>query len=333
MSSVGNSAYWSATAAEYGVAAPKTLPPVHLEVPAPRMLGAPDVEEWLTQQLDGSHAEWPPPDPSNVYVIFYPATTTLSFPFGTGESCVTFGGYHMELTLPSGMVVQYAAVIRCDQLPPSVAAGSPLGLDSVTAIASHELLEVMTDPHPVTNPAYLKANDWDWSRAGEEVGDLCVAATAPAQRYTRPDDVGYLVQRTWSNRAALAGKHPCVPAPAGEAYFNSVPIQDEYTSIPNKTMEKARAVRIAVGQSKTIDVELFGDATKPWNVEAIDGWGELGDPRLMFTWDRSSGSSGDKLHLTIRVLAPAPKDSGYYPFRLRSTLGSVTNVWYGMVVN
>jgi hypothetical protein len=139
------------------------------------------------------------------------------------------------------------------------------------------------------------------------------------------------VQRTWSNKAALAGHDPCVPAPAGRAYFNTSPVLADPISLGGGSLT-TRGVIVPGGQSKTIELDLFSDAATsgPWAVSAID-WNTLtgGSPQLGFALDRTSGSNGDKLHLTITSLSAT---SSYTPatFVVVSTLGSTQHLWVGL---
>jgi hypothetical protein len=331
VSSIAGSSYWAAAVGEYGVGATSVGTPVHLSESAPVTISTSDVDTWLQSRLDGTHSEWGTPDANTLYVLFYPATTTVTS--AEGDSCQLFGGYHLETVLPSGLTVPYAVVVRCDSTP----AGLPNGLDGQTAYGSHELAEAATDPHPLTHPAYLKEDDWAWGFAGEEVGDLCIAAVSPALRYVTPPDVGSLVQRLWSNHAALAGHNPCVPASSGDVYFNSVPMLDDYVQVPGKSPgTTTRAVQIPVGGTKTIEVKLFSDGPTDgaWAVSAIDFWAQppVSAPTLALAFDKNVGKNGDVLHLTITVTNPAPKNSEYMPFILESTLGDRVTAWYGMVV-
>ena len=89
---------------------------------------------------------------------------------------------------------------------------------------------------------------------GGEVGDLC--AQEPGA-FTQFPELAYTVQRTWSNAAAMASHDPCVPALANEVYFNAVPELNDTITIGG--MFTMLGVQIPVGQTKTIDLDLFSD--------------------------------------------------------------------------
>jgi hypothetical protein len=337
MNTIGHSRYWQSIGAEYGIGPATVGGPIHLQDSAPTAIEMIDVDAWVQSRFDGTHPEWGAPDPATIYTIFYPSGTSVTSIINGVASCVQMEGYHIESRLANGTIVSYAVVVRCDSLPDN-SSGLPLGLDEVTSAASHELIEAATDPHPISSPAYFQADDYAWSMAGQEVGDLCVGVTPPSELYTRPAEIGYLVQRTWSNAAARAGHDPCVPEGSNEAYFNSAPSLDELLPVIGRQPgDMAHGVQIPVGSSKTIDVKLFSDGptSGAWNVEAIDLAQKVaGDPQtLAFSFDRSSGMNGDVLKLTITVVAAPPKDGRYELFSLQSTLGDMKTVWYGMVEN
>src|SRR5262249_35150198 len=129
-----------------------------------------------------------------------------------------------------------------------------------------------------------------------------------------------LVQRIWSNQSALAGHDPCVPIPAGEVYFNAAPVlEDTFEGQVPGVSFKTKSVKIAAGQSRTIEVDLFSDAqpSAPWNVTAQEVPLFGNGPLLSFEWDQqtcataeqggcsTSGSNGDKRRLKISVAAGA----------------------------
>jgi hypothetical protein len=287
------------------------------------------------------------PDPGTIYTIFYPSTTSITLPnggpFGTATSCKTFGGYHSDfaLALTDGGPTQnfaYAVIPTCTGLD---------GLteqDSVTGAVSHEWAEAATDPYPATNSgadsAYSSVDYdhfiWELLGGGGEVGDMCVGELAP---FYKPTDVGFMAQRIWSNSFAKAGHDPCVPNIAGQTYFQSAPQLTEKITFNSPLLGgtlDTQGVTIPVGQSKTIEVDLFSDGptTGPWTVAAVDALaGQFGVPQtLSFKWDKTKGQNGDKLNLTVTVTAADNAFSGGHPFIITSTLGSLKNQWAGFVV-
>jgi hypothetical protein len=233
--------------------------------------------------------------------------------------------------LPNGKNVIYAVMPRCG-------GGQGMSaLDELTFSMSHELIEASTDPMDVTSPAYAMP-DQDhlaWMLMPlSEVGDMCSYRWAPL---LRPADVGYAVQRTWSNVAAKAGHDPCVPSVAGQPYFNAAPVLNEDVDISGAIglgSETTKGVKIPVGQTKTIDIVLFSDGkiAAPMSVSAMDA-AELNgtEKTLELTLDRSHGVNGEKLHLTIKALKEG--QYGGSEFVLLTTLGQTSNFWAGWVEN
>jgi hypothetical protein len=97
---------------------------------------------------------------------------------------------------------------------------------------------------------------------------------------------------------------------------------------------------IPVGSSKTVDVDLYSDAPTPgpWTVSAQDLTSTLADagPALSFSFDKTQGQNGDKIHLTINALSASPL--GVAPFQIVSELGApdaggARTTWVGVVGN
>src|SRR5262249_36586849 len=129
-----------------------------------------------------------------------------------------------------------------------------------------------------------------------EIGDLCSWEPQSFQRLVGT----YMVQRVWSNASAKAGHDPCVPT-LTDPYFNSVPMlnEDVFFELFKPPTIKIKGVRIPVGQTKVIDVQLFSDApTSDWNVTARLPSFVPAD-ELSFQWDAQTGNNGTILHLAI----------------------------------
>jgi hypothetical protein len=236
--------------------------------------------------------------------------------------------------IASGVRIPYITFPRCDAYP---------GLTDIESLGwtmSHEYVESTTDPFET---AYwnVDADHQAWSFLPNfvEMADICNYPFLLA----RPSDLGYTVQRVWSNEAAAASQDPCVPAPAGQVYFNSAPVLDDDVSIGSTASSTSitKGVHIPVGQTRTIELDLFsmGPTTGPWHVEATDWTTDpavcvsrsCGAPALQLALDRDSGSNGDKLHLTITVLHRGA--IGGSRFLLKSTLAGYTTFWVGYVGN
>jgi hypothetical protein len=188
-------------------------------------------------------------------------------------------------------------------------------VDAFFAAATHEIAEAMTDPYPgavLLPKAYdgVDADHYPWEVAlNNENGDLCQLDPGSFVRFP---DFPFTVQRTWSNAAAAAGHDPCAPALPEQPYFNAAPVLAEIVTVNGHT---TTGVKLGVGESKTIDVQLFSDApTDPWVVDAVDMVSapfspvlapsfSAGAPTLKLEWvGPNTGNNGDTLHLKIAVL-------------------------------
>ena len=316
--------YWKGAVSEYGVGA-LTQVAYHANEAAATSLADSDVRAWLTNKIQND-ATFPKPDASTIYTLFYPKGTTVTSLGGT--TCNEFQGYHDSYALDASTNVIYAIVPRC--APPPVQGVTDA--DQMTAEASHEVVEAATDPLPSVKPAYITvdANSHAWELlAGGEIGDLCGAY--PNVFYV-PTGFDHLMQRVWSNANAAAGHDPCQPD-APTPYFNSAPVFADTISIQDSgKLIKTQGVKIPVGQSVTIELDLYSDAptSGPWTVSVVDITSAFfgGQPALQFTLDQTTGQNGDKLNLTIKYLRPV---SGGAPFWIQNDLGSAQTFWLGAV--
>jgi hypothetical protein len=314
------STYWPAISTEYGMGAMTVTTPVQLTEDAPTTIDDTAIKTWLAGKM-GDPA-WPTADANTVYTIFYPTGTSITLQGDT--SCDTFGGYHDSFPLNNTTNIAYAVVPRCAKF------NGLVGIDATTGAASHELIEASTDPQPSQDAAYAQVDDnhiiFELINGGGEVGDMCVASQ---NAFFTPTDLGSMVQRIWSNANAKAGHNPCVPTD-GSPYFNAMPVMSTVTIQGLGTTE---GVTIPIGQSKTIEVDLFSDAaTSPWTVSATDLGGEQqGDTELTFAWDRTTGQNGEKLHVTITAVKAS--QYGAEAFAIDSILGTSHNFWVGLVGN
>ncbi len=321
------STYWTDTTSEYGVGKPTVLPTVVTTDAPPQTDDA--AQLWLANMTDGTHMGWPKPDANTLYAIFLPDNAVITIP-QYGQSCTSFGGYHYEATGKNNESIVYAVMPRCKSF------GQYKGLDALTGTTSHELVEAVTDPKAVSDPAFAVPDKdhyiWALVPLGE-VGDMC---TYEPQSFQRLLGGTYVVQRTWSNAAAKAGNDPCVPH-LTDPYFNSVPVLSENVTINfgQGGQAQTKGVKIPVGTSKTIEIDLFSDApTTDWTVQAEDVHSLFygGQPELTFTWDTQTGNNGNKLNLTITHEAKGQYNGS--EFILYSQKGlKVANLWFGFVSN
>ena len=317
MNKLGASAFWLPAVSEYGVGALSSAAPIQLKDDAPATIDDANIQTWLASKIDDGTL--PPPDANTIYAIYYPDGTTVTLG-SNGTSCQDFGAYHDNITYKAADVA-YAVVPRCSGFGSSV-------LDATTSAASHEFIEASTDPYPQTNTAYGQVDDahilWEYVLGGGETGDMCAQFSAS---YVKPTDLGFLVQRAWSNTAASAGHDPCQPADHSP-YFNSMPVLKDDISLGGQGTTKG--VHIPVGSTGTIEVDLFSDADTggPWTVSASD---TSGAGAITFSWDRTTGQNGEKLHLTINAVQKT--QYGAAGFIIKSKMNGRTTSWLGLVGN
>jgi hypothetical protein len=312
---IGLSTYWEATTSEYSVGPLSAGPSIARTDSPPASTTSVDIETWLGSQLDGTHAGWGTADPSTIYLLYYPGSTLVLL--GSRRSCKDLGGYHSEFTAGTQQI-PYAVVSECGTLA------------DATQTTAHELVEAVTDPFPATKPAWmtLDQNHVTWSMLwGGEAGDLCFPSSA------LPTLGAYPVVSTWSNASLAGGGPPCVPDDGPEPYFNSAPvIGDSCFPTVDQTYVKSPCMRVPVGQTKTIEVDLFsmGPTSAPWSVrtQALPQLDGTPPPNLGFSWDATKGSNGDVLHLSVTANA-----AGGGLFAIFSRLGKQQYFWYVYVDN
>jgi len=178
---------------------------------------------------------------------------------------------------------------------------------------------------------------------GGEIGDMCAQTLNSFTHF--PDLPAYLVQRCWSNKTALTGGDPCVPIPTGDVYFNTIPVMPDILQVTGRGADggtstiPTKGVQIAVGASKTIELDLFSNVptTKDWTVTAYDTntLAQVTPQLLQFSFDKSSGKNGDKIHMTIKVLSDGGRSTE--AFMISSMMGSSETspqyIWAGVVGN
>jgi hypothetical protein len=296
---------------------------------APATIDDTGIQTWLLDKLTNpsdAGPTWPANDANTVYVLHYPASTTITLQ--NSSSCQAFGGYHSNATLPDNTDVAYAVIPRCTNFPPL------MGIDAITGTESHELAEAATDPYPQTQPAYAQVDDahfyWERVLGGGEVGDMCAQFPGVWNKWP---SISYTVQSIWSNQNALAGHDPCQPS-AAPVYFNAAPVLPDTVTISTFGQSVVvKAVKIPVGMSRTIDVDLFSDGptSGPFTVAAKDTASAFGgaNPYLQLSLDRNTGVNGQILHLTIKVLQAGKHNTE--TFFMTSKLNGVENLWIGIV--
>lgn len=265
-----DSAYWPAVTAEYGVGRPTIAPSHATTVPVADVVTVDDTDDLLAQILTEDAAVLGPPRADTIYLLFYPATTRIAHEGGAFCDPDQPAGFHAEANV-DGLVVPFAVIPSCAMF---FNRRDLTGASALTPAVSHELVEAATDPFPDSAPAFVDTDPlhpmWGAALGGAEVADLC---ENEAPNLVTPSDIGFPVQRSWSNVAARGGGSPCAPVPPGEVYFNAVgrlPV-----TVPVNVNGQAvtiAALRAGVSEAARVTVDLHGGEGAPasWDVTALE---------------------------------------------------------------
>jgi len=316
------SAFWHATVAEYGIH--DGTSGGHIELPD--TVSGKDVTDTDIQNLllaNIASGALPAPDAQTLYVLYYPASTTILFGNGAALGCVDFLAYHSSFPFsldggPSSSELVYATVARCSFSTPADTAMY------LTVGASHAIAEAVTNPHAFSAPGYMLVTNDAWLRSGgstqnNELGDLCGIYDVY--------DAGWAVQLLWSNAAASSSKPPCQPAPAGQIGFGAA-VRTTLDLIGGR--KSYGYVTLAPGQSKDVVVDVFSGAPLPNELSLYVGRPRPGTPRMMdvipggitASLSRATAHNGNGVVLTVTV--PTSTAVGDYPFAVRALLDDNT---------
>jgi hypothetical protein len=326
MSAWATTDYWKTVLADYGIDKPVVLPVAHVTDTLASTVDDSDIQTWLASQVDGTHAGFPAADADTLYALFYPPGVTVTYS-GLGSSCSAFHGYHGAAPLTSGGNAVYSVISRCASIPEDT---TLTGIQYVSAVTSHEVVEGLTDPFVMSTPAFALTDDdhvaWELYPGGE-VGDLCALV---GEAFYKPADFPYAVQRVWNNAAAASGHDPCIVQQPGHVYFNAAPVLTDDVRVRDNfgALKTTKGVKLAIGETKTIEVDLFSDAPMgAWTVGAIEPFAATPTAHhLTLAWDRTIGTNGDKLHLTITALSKDPQFNGEL-LMITSRLGNQRTFW------
>ncbi len=256
--------YRCGTGAHAGTAVIPDAPPSTVEYT--------DVE--ATIQAAIAAGQVPSPVADVLYVVYYPATTTVNAP-GLPGGCQTSGGYHFAFD--DGQTAwSFAAIPDCSAAEPQ---WTPI--ESIEEAASHELIEAVTDADPYHPAFWLDDPASPWFQMFGEVGDLCVTSVVR--------DGAFFATGAWSNSAAAAGKNPCQPAP----------------DAPYFTIGAPPSVTVDAGGTASFTGTAWSTASRaPWHVFTLGGWQDSFDP--MPHASATTVNNGDAITVTVQAPAGAP---------------------------
>ena len=201
----------------------------------------------------------PAADDDTIYAIVLPAGQSAD-----AGACVTFGASHSTAYTDVGQRISFTVNPIC-----TVPYLGLTGIGQITASLSHEIDESATD----ADGQEWAAQNWaasGWGAAAEgdayaETADMC--EFQPNAVYVDPQ-IGYLVQRIWSNASVAAGHDPCLPLLSSDpVYFIAEPYLPEGARVWQGNY--ARGLQLSPGQEVTVPVVLRADGqVGEWQLEA-----------------------------------------------------------------
>ena len=175
-------------------------------------------------------------------------------------------GYHDDVVI-DGRNTPYSVSLECTSQT----------LPQIEETAAHEAVEAATNPYPsaTSDLGYVHFDSdhlaWDlFTGYNDELADAC--ENWQTSYYQETGSFAYWVQRSWSNRAALLGHDPCVPAPSGPYHGMTLVPSEESTVTVNLAVIGAgkatsKGFPVTVGQPLTFHVGFFSDApTSAWTI-------------------------------------------------------------------
>jgi hypothetical protein len=151
------------------------------------------VQAELAAQISAGHLA--APNANTYYAVFFPKGKKISQ--GGSSSCVSGGfcAYHgtvvgSSATWTYGVHPDNSAGSGCDS-----GCGSSTAYHNMSSVASHEMIETVTDPDVGIATTYASPLAW-YNKTYGEIGDICNAKQGTV---VGTDGVTYTVQTEWSN--------------------------------------------------------------------------------------------------------------------------------------
>lgn len=198
--------------------------------------------------------------------------------YAPGTGCNINGG-HQALQYP-GVQAEFLILYDCS----ASTTVDPNQLATMESATSHELAESVTDDYDAWNEDDPLVN----IVGGGEIADMCIFFDTTTS--------GFTFERIYSNKAAAAGKNPCVPVPSNDKIYYNV-------TTPNRTQTVSKS-----SSSKTYTFPITGWSTAAraaWNIQALtQGGSSTFDPAA--TISASQINNGQKVTLSMTVPANTP---------------------------
>jgi len=227
------------------------------------------------------------------YAIFFPHGKKITL--GTSSSCVTGGfvAYHGTIANVGGHEIYYG-------VHPDVQTGSGCEgqgntgtvFGDVTAVASHELVEMMTDPEVGIATVVGPPLAW-YDATNGEIGDICNAIPGTT---TGSDGLTYSVQTEWSNAQGVC----TVGAPAHDFSLAATPA----TVLAGTSGTSSVTSTVVRGTAETVALTVTGLPT---------------GATAAFSPTSVTAGGGSTLTLSVGAAVAA----GSYPLTVKGTAPSV----------
>lgn len=149
----------------------------------------------------------PPASDNAIYMVNFPAGKTITDPSGAA-SCQVFCAYHGTFKIGS-QDVYYGVLPDMTGACASGCGDAPTIFANQTSVASHELIETVTDAEVGIATTLGPPLAW-YDSANGEIGDIC---NAQQGTFTGTDSVTYTVQKEWSNQQSACITTRSVTAP------------------------------------------------------------------------------------------------------------------------
>jgi MYXO-CTERM domain-containing protein len=170
---------------------------------APSITATSITNDQIIAELRGQIASGrlPKPDASTLYMVHFPAGMKISMPDGNGgtaSSCTQFCAYHNTASATSTIPEFYYGVIPNVTSDGCEFGCGPIGggFNNTTSVASHELVEAVTDAEvglAVNNAPPLAW--YDPQGQNGEIGDICNGSQGTVTSHGQ----SWTVQQEWSN--------------------------------------------------------------------------------------------------------------------------------------
>ncbi|MCU1278062.1 MAG: hemagglutinin protein, partial [bacterium] len=144
------------------------------------------VQTYLSGLIDG--AKVPAPDDDTIYMIFFPSPVAISLQGSNSCASGGFCAYHSSYT-HGGKKVRYSVMPDQTTGGCAMGCGPGTGFQNTTDVASHELIEAVTDPDG--GSGWYDTVDQNCG----EIGDICAVGAGETAMVA-----GYAVQKEWSNK-------------------------------------------------------------------------------------------------------------------------------------